>query len=205
MSNLIRAMSFDAADLLRQLPQDERAAWLLYAVAGLLLLLLLLLMRWRRRRRLSCEPIHRRRQREAKRHLRRLARLPTPGQQMDYLQAVNPFVFEEMILTALKRRGHRIERNTRYSHDGGIDGRALIRGRLYLIQAKRYSRHLPPEHIQQFAGVCRDRRSRGLLIHTGRVSENGHRLASKAKVEVVGGDRLLRILLRRRRWLIDRI
>ena len=68
----------------------------------------------------------------------RLRRIKEPGRQIHYLRQVNPFLFEEMILTALKRHGFKIKRNRRYTGDGGIDGQAWWNGQHYLIQAKRY-------------------------------------------------------------------
>lgn len=175
----------------------------LLGAAVLLLALLLLAIRHRRAR--AREAIHVRRRREAARQLNRLQRINSTCKQLAYLGTVNPYVFEEMILTALQRRGHRVIRNRRYSHDGGIDGQALIRGRHYLIQAKRYKRHINPVHMEHFVKICRKRRRRGLFVHTGKVSERSARIAKKGRVEIIGGERLLRILLRRRRWVIERV
>ena len=53
------------------------------------------------------------------------------------LRKMNPCAFEELLLTCCQNQGWQIERNFRYTRDGGIDGRVTIAGRLYLIQAKR--------------------------------------------------------------------
>lgn len=51
------------------------------------------------------------------------------------LRRMNPYAFEELLLTCCEEQGWQIQRNFRYSNDGGVDA---IAGSLYLIQAKRY-------------------------------------------------------------------
>ncbi len=60
------------------------------------------------------------------------------------LRKMNPYAFEELLLTCCHEQGWEIERNFRYTRDGGIDGRVTIAGRLYLIQAKRYRGYINP-------------------------------------------------------------
>ena len=69
------------------------------------------------------------------------------------LRRMNPYAFEELLLTCCHEQGWEIERNFKYSGDGGIDGRVTIAGKLYLIQAKRYSSYINPQHIQKFHRV----------------------------------------------------
>src|SRR3546814_11160707 len=42
------------------------------------------------------------------------------------LRAMDPLAFEELLLEAFERRGHRVIRNRRYTGDGGIDGEVII-------------------------------------------------------------------------------
>lgn len=49
------------------------------------------------------------------------------------LRRTNPYAFEDLLLTCCHEQGWEIERNFRYSNDGGIDGRVTIAGKLYLI------------------------------------------------------------------------
>ena len=63
-------------------------------------------------------------------------------------------IFEEMILTALKKRGHKIIRNKKYTGDGGLDGQITMNGVEYLIQAKRYKNHINAAHVREFALIC---------------------------------------------------
>lgn len=46
-----------------------------------------------------------------------------PAQKIAYLRKVDPYAFEELIMTLLQRKGFVIGRNKRYSGDGGLDGR----------------------------------------------------------------------------------
>jgi restriction system protein len=65
---------------------------------------LLFSIKWGKKRHLLCVLT-------ASQELKRIKRLDTPQKQLNALRGVNPFVFEEMILTALKRAGHEITRN----------------------------------------------------------------------------------------------
>ena len=58
--------------------------------------------------------------------LKVLAETSGPAAQFGFLRskAVDPFTFEEAILSALKERKLKIRRNHRYTGDGGIDGKA---------------------------------------------------------------------------------
>lgn len=88
-----------------------------------------------------------------------------------YLRKIEPFVFEEFLLTCFQRQGYKIIRGTRYTGDGGIDGKVYIEGRLYLIQAKRYSGNIKLAHLQEFAAVIKENKcAGGYFIHTGKTS-----------------------------------
>lgn len=108
-------------------------------------------------------------------------------------KCVDPYVFEEMILTALKKSGYKIKRNKRYSHDGGIDGQCWIKGKRHLIQAKRYSSHINPQHVKSFSEICLKRKSRGLFVHTGKTGQ-GSKLCQGSIVDIISGEKLLHLL-----------
>ena len=131
---------------------------------------------------------------EATQRLKQLKRIKAPEKQMLFLRGVNPFVFEEMILTALKRRGHKIIRNKKYTGDGGIDGQVTMNGVEYLIQAKRYKGHINPAHVREFALICYRRDKRALFVHTGRTGKKAAQIAHNAKMKMVSGDRVLNLL-----------
>ena len=85
------------------------------------------------------------------------------------LRAMDPLAFEELLLEAFERRGHRVIRNRRYTGDGGVDGEVIIDGQHWLIQAKRYRDAIKPEHVREFAMLCATRKRRGMFVHTGRI------------------------------------
>jgi restriction system protein len=121
-----------------------------------------------------------------------------PRNQLMYkIRQVDPFVFEEILLTCLQERGFKIKRNRRYTGDGGIDGIFFTPAKeKFLIQAKRYADAINPLHVKHFVEtVKRERATGGYFIHTGRTG-----LASKvnlmaSSVEIISGNKLLNFLL----------
>lgn len=111
------------------------------------------------------------------------------------LRAMDPLAFEELLLEAFSRRGHPIVRNRRYTGDGGVDGQVTIGATRWLIQAKRYRSAIRPEHVDEFARLCRQRHMRGLFIHTGRTGGTSHKIVSqRAQIQIISGSRLLALL-----------
>lgn len=111
------------------------------------------------------------------------------------LRAMDPLAFEELLLEAFERRGHRVIRNRRYTGDGGVDGEVIIDGERWLIQVKRYRDAIRPEHVWDFAQLCAVRRRRGLFIHTGRTGGMSRAVVDRAAgIEIVSGQRLLALL-----------
>lgn len=142
-------------------------------------------------------PSHRWRIRRAERvqaMLRDIGVRRGPGAQFAYLRRVDPWVVEELVLTALARQGHRIERNERYTGDGGIDGRCWLDGQLNLIQVKRYGGYIAAEDVMGFAAVCRQHQAEGLFIHTGRTGTLASAAAGQPGVRIVSGRKLLELL-----------
>jgi len=111
------------------------------------------------------------------------------------LRGMDPLAFEELLLEAFERRGHRVIRNHRYTGDGGVDGEIIINGERWLIQAKRYRDAIRPEHVLDFAMLCATRGRRGMFIHTGRTGGMSRTIALGADgIEIVSGQRLLALL-----------
>tara|TARA_B100001989_G_C24539729_1_gene466792 strand:+ start:1916 stop:2440 length:525 start_codon:yes stop_codon:yes gene_type:complete len=131
----------------------------------------------------------------AHRFLKKLKDLDTPQEQFYYLRGLDAFVFEEMILTSLKRKGFIIVRNDGYTGDGGVDGRAYFNDQHFLIQAKRYKGHIKANDIEEFSKICERRKGRGLFVHTGKTGDKAKTLAKDKKMEIVSGARLLALLL----------
>lgn len=109
------------------------------------LLAVIIFLLWRFRRQSASERRHRRYRATAEGVYTRLRQLSGDGQRMSYLRKINPYVFEELLLLAFERQGYAVQRNASYSGDGGLDGRVHINGECWLIQAKRYSRAIPPQ------------------------------------------------------------
>ena len=140
--------------------------------------------RWRRRQaREMCE------------QLRGRDRDQPAGVHYARLRAMDPLAFEELLLEAFERRGHRVIRNRRYTGDGGVDGEVIIDGERWLIQAKRYRDAIRPEHVWDFAQLCATKRRRGLFIHTGRTGGMSRAVVDGATgIEIVSGQKLLALL-----------
>lgn len=114
-----------------------------------------------------------------------------------YLRKVDPWVFEEVLLTALARRGYRIERNARYTGDGGIDGRVWISGRQHLLQVKRYAAAIRPNHVRAFCHLCQTEGRPGVLVHTGRTGPASVAILSDyPEISLLSGPDLVRFLAR---------
>ncbi|BDA75865.1 hypothetical protein CAL7716_100310 (plasmid) [Calothrix sp. PCC 7716] len=112
---------------------------------------------------------------------------------IEYLRKIEPFVFEEFLLTCFQRQGYKIVRGTRYTGDGGIDGKVYIDGRLYLIQAKRYSGGIKLAHLQEFGAVIKKNKcAGGYFIHTGKTGASCREfLATHPYVFLISGQTLI--------------
>jgi restriction system protein len=140
---------------------------------------------------------HRRYRRKARRRLRTASTIGHGGHTINYLRQCDPYVFEEILLAALKKKGYRVKHNKRYSGDGGIDGRfrARLFGRWRLIQAKRYAGTVPTQMFIDFENVCRRRKTKGLFIHTGKtpkkVRENPQAFNH---IHIISGSEIVRFV-----------
>ena len=118
---------------------------------------------------------HRRRQDAAGRRAVRLVDIvgqdaqETFARRMGYLRKIDPLVFEEMVLDAFQKKGWIVERNTRYSGDGGLDGKVFLDNRWRGIQCKRYKGAIQTAQVDQFArDLQKFGLERGYFVHTGR-------------------------------------
>lgn len=115
----------------------------------------------------------------------------TAGRMIVYLRKINPYVFEELVLTAFARKGFRVTRNRRYSGDGGIDGRLTVDGKRVLVQCKRYLSHICAEHVADFARICEREGCTGVFVHTGRTGRKSREVAAQWRtVTFISGDTL---------------
>lgn len=112
------------------------------------------------------------------------------------LRKINPYAFEELLLTCCKEQGWQIQPNFRYSGDGGVDGRVLIAGKLYALQAKRYKGYIKPEHIRDFDKVIKhEGAAGGFLIHTGKTGELSKELLRDSRITLISGQKLVNFVL----------
>ncbi len=102
------------------------------------------------------------------------------------LRKMNPYAFEELLLTCCHEQGWKIERNFRYTKDGGLDGRVAIAGRLYLIQAKRYRGYINLKHIRDFNQVIQQEKAYGgFFIHSGKTSKLAKELLREYQISLL--------------------
>jgi len=122
------------------------------------------------------------------------AKLPTV---IATLRRISPDVFEELVLTCCKEQGWQIQRNFRYTDDGGIDGRVLILGKLYVIQVKRYGNYIKAQHIQDFLSCIEyEKASGGFFVHTGKTGALSKQLLRDyRKITLVSGRKLVNFVL----------
>lgn len=138
---------------------------------------------------------HRRKQDQARRVLTKINTIPLMPQRLAYLRKIDPLAFEELLLEAFERRGHVVRRNASYSGDGGLDGSVVIEGETYLLQAKRYGKHINRAHVAAFSAVLAARNCSGIFIHTGRTGAGTKNVAvTDPNLTIVSGQRLLDFL-----------
>ncbi len=122
-----------------------------------------------------------------------LAKLPAA---IATLRRLDPYVFEELLLTCCEDQGWEIERNFRYTNDGGIDGRILIYNKLYLIQAKRYKDYINPQHIELFHhAIESEKAAGGFFIHSGKTGRRSKQLLDELQINLISGQKLVDFVL----------
>lgn len=113
-----------------------------------------------------------------------------------YLRKINPYVFEELILTVIENSNIRIYRNKRYSGDGGVDGIFKIKQGKVLIQCKRYSRYINPQHVQAFAYEIQQKYYKGIFVHTGKTGDKSKFISQQHnKLIILSGTHLIDVII----------
>ncbi len=107
---------------------------------------------------------------------------------------VDPYTFEEVILSAFERSGAGIVRNDRYSGDGGIDGKVIFQGQAWLIQAKRYRGHIRLSDLEKHDCICKRRKARGIFVHVGRTGKGSAVASRETGIIVLSGRKLMDFL-----------
>lgn len=164
---------------------------LIIALVGCLIYLIIYLIG---RRRKSFR--HRNNIKKGKLIINKINSFEHPGAKLNYLKKIDPFVFEELLLSALENKGFKIRRNKKYTGDGGIDG--IIwdnKNRKYLIQAKRYASYVSKNHILEFHNLVLEQNCySGLFIHTGKTGKNTFELFKKGNIQIISGSNLLDLI-----------
>lgn len=114
-----------------------------------------------------------------------------------YLRAIDPFVFEEVVLSCLEEGGAAVLRNVRYTGDGGIDGRVFSAnaGTWAAVQAKRWRHHVCREDVLAFQALLERRRfARGLFVHTGRTGIDLRASLRDSRVVFCSGESLAQLV-----------
>jgi len=118
------------------------------------------------------------------------------AQALSYLRKIDPYVFEELLLTSLEQHGFEVKRSKRYSGDGGIDGKALKEGTLYFIQAKRYKSYVSTKHLENFRKKIGNQK--GLFIHTGKTGKETFEKYRNSNLTIISGTRLINLLIKKK-------
>ncbi|WP_270819993.1 restriction endonuclease [Aeromonas sp. Y311-2] len=157
--------------------------------------ILFMLFGGKRRSKSKRASLHRHHIKQSKAALQHINSQNSWPETLGYLRRIHHTTFEELILTALSEAGIQIQRNKRYTGDGGIDGVAYLpNGKKLIIQAKRYTSHVSTQHVQQFVELCRLRNSMGIFVHTGKTPKNAWTHTSPKGVAIISGPRLVAFL-----------
>lgn len=119
---------------------------------------------------------------------------------IEVLQTVSATGFEHLCGRLLREYDFENIEITQRSHDGGIDGYAILKlnpvvSMSVFFQCKRYKGAVPTEKVQAFIGVMEtNKRSveKGLLITTGSFAKNALEIEkSNIKLELIDGEKLV--------------
>lgn len=121
--------------------------------------------------------------------------LDKPEKIFAYLRKVDPFVFEELLLLAFKKRGFKVIRNHRYTGDGGIDGMVVLPSKQKIaIQAKRYQNYINIQHVQRFYyDLYYKGCAGGYFIHCGKTGKGVYQDMPKT-IKLISGQKLIDLL-----------
>ncbi|GAB2855947.1 hypothetical protein GCM10027277_25680 [Pseudoduganella ginsengisoli] len=158
--------------------------------------------RWLNAARLASLPGHLCNVQRSRRVLRAVRGFREPdaaGRCLAYLRAVDPLVFEEVVMSALEDAGLLVLRGRRYSGDGGVDGIVWLPDRgWYAVQSKRYRQHVCLAHVCAFGEVIgAGGYDGGLFVHTGRSGAALYPQMDAARIALLSGERLLRLVRER--------
>ena len=126
------------------------------------------------------------------RRRRRLARLRA-ARTLAQLLELTPSEFEEWTGELFRRRGYRVV-NTPYTADHGIDLLVYRDGERGVVQCKRYRGTVGEPVVRDLFGVMvHENADRGYLVTTGGISQQAHRWARGKPIELIDGEKLVRL------------
>ncbi len=119
---------------------------------------------------------------------------------IEVLQSLSPTGFEHVCGRLLREYDFENIEITQRSHDGGIDGYAILKQNPFVslsvfFQCKKYQGTVPTEKVQAFIGVMEtNKRSveKGLMITTGSFAKAALEIEkSNIKLELIDGEKLI--------------
>lgn len=129
---------------------------------------------------------HKRNINTSKKIIKRINEFKYNGQKLNYLKKIDPYVFEEILLTAFESKGYKIERSKRYSGDGGIDGKIYDKqNNEIFLQAKRYKGHINLQHLKDFEKLINQKGVQGYFIHTGKTGKFSKEFTNNARLNII--------------------
>lgn len=130
--------------------------------------------------------------------LKEIAQEPNSnGRILVYLRKINPFVFEELFLTAVENSNIRIIRNKRYTGDGGIDGIFKLKAGKVLVQCKRYQSYINNKDVIALSQKVKiDKHHLGVFVHTGKTGDKAKEtIKIENNIVFISGSVLVDIVL----------
>lgn len=128
--------------------------------------------------------------------LERINSFNYPGQKLNYLRKIDPFVFEELVLSAFEKRNFKIKRNKKYTGDGGVDGIVFNENNeKILLQMKRYKSFVSLAHLKEFEVLIKRKKAKkGYFVHTGKTGKKTYQEFKNTSVEIISGEKLIDLL-----------
>ncbi|NCQ51928.1 restriction endonuclease [archaeon] len=130
--------------------------------------------------------------------LHEINKIPNSGGRIiNYLRKINPYVFEELVLTVIENSNIHVIRNKRYSGDGGIDGIFKIKQGKVLVQCKRYGGYINNKDVIELTRLVKEKKYYfGIFVHTGKTGDKSKATIKLEKnVIFISGSLLVSLIL----------
>ena len=124
------------------------------------------------------------------------------GSLIKILKSLNPYGFEKLAQRILRESGFTNVKITKRSHDGGLDGKGILRMNNLvsvpiIFECKRYNNPVGAEKIRSFRGAMEGRADRGLFITTSTFTrdaiEESKREGAKL-IDLIDGEQFMDLL-----------